>query len=64
MAHQIVRKCSRVEGEEAVNETVMERHQIPEVSLTQLQICDEWGGPGITKYKQNRASKINVFLFF
>jgi hypothetical protein len=42
----------------------MERHQTPEVSLIQLQIVDEWRSPEITKYKQNRANKINVFLQF
>jgi hypothetical protein len=42
----------------------MERHETSKVSLTQLQIVVEWRGTGITLYKQNRASKINVFLLF
>jgi hypothetical protein len=55
-----------MEGEEgaAIGETVMERHQTSEVSLIRLQIVVDWRGTGFILYKQNHASKINVFLLF
>jgi hypothetical protein len=44
----------------------MERHQIPEAEFRCLiaEPLTEWARPGMTTYKPNRASKINVFLLF
>ena len=62
IAHQSVRKRFKVVDEG----TVMERHQIPEAEFRCLiaEPLTEWARPGMTTYKPNRASKINVFLLF